>query len=127
MSSRDGRGRRESLTPEGSLLDLLLPPASFRDPRLCLDERNLKGGKGRRQEAGGLSAQRRLLMMLLFWSLLAPPHPIPELGWEREKERSAGKREAMALAVVKILYLGSSQRSRVCIFKVEMKISGLFF
>lgn len=95
--------------------------------RLCLDERNLKGGKGRRQEAGGLSAQRRLLMMLLFWSLLAPPHPIPELGWEREKERSAGKREAMALAVVKILYLGSSQRSRVCIFKVEMKISGLFF
>lgn len=94
--------------------------------RLCLDERNLKGGKGRRQEAGGLSAQRRLLMMLLFWSLLAPP-PIPELGWEREKERSAGKREAMALAVVKILYLGSSQRSRVCIFKVEMKISGLFF
>lgn len=31
-------------------------------------------------KAGGLSAQRRVLMMLLFWSPPPLSHPIPELG-----------------------------------------------
>lgn len=31
-------------------------------------------------EAGGLSAQRTVLMMLLFWSLQPPPTPIPDWG-----------------------------------------------
>lgn len=31
-------------------------------------------------EAGGLSAQRTVLMMLLFWSLQPPPHTYPRLG-----------------------------------------------
>ena len=59
--------------------------------------RDLDGHGGRhRQEAGGLSAQRRVLVMLLIWSFLVPPslsHPIPELlggGIRRGRRKRSG-------------------------------------
>lgn len=48
-------------------------------------------------KAGGLSAQRRVLMMLLFWSPPLEP-PYPRVGGrgcrEREEERSGASRQA---------------------------------
>lgn len=92
----------------------------FLQAKLCLGER--PRWTWREAEAGGLSGQRRVLVMLLIWSLLVPPslsHPIPELvggglgegggrgqGLARRCERSHG------LCRSEILYLGSPQRSR---------------
>ena len=48
-------------------------------------------------KAGGLSAQRTVLMMLLFWSLQPSPNTYPRLGGgcrEREEERSGASVQA---------------------------------
>lgn len=80
-----------------------------------MGERNLDGHGGtQRQEAGGLSAQRRVLMTLLFWSLpISPPPletPYPRIagGGEgvREREERSGasvpaREKAMTRAVVR--------------------------
>ena len=73
-------------------------------------------------KAGGLSAQRTVLMMLLFWSLQPSPNTYPRLGGGvgRGKRRGQGlvcrQERSNVTCNSKILYLGSPQRSRVLIF-----------
>lgn len=95
--------RRERIPYTRRLSAQLASSVSFRDlfflhTRLCLGERPRK--TWREARAGGLPAQRSMLMMLLFGSLpslplLEPPYPRVGVGEiEGGRGRGAGRRES---------------------------------